>query len=57
MALYSLLQEEDAAMMIFILAAAMTTTMLIATAVALHYEAQCVRLDDRHDRMTRFGRS
>jgi hypothetical protein len=44
-------------MMIFILAAAMTIAMLIATAVAIHYEAQRVRMDDHHDSLTRFGRS
>lgn len=34
-------------MMIFMLAAAMTVMMLIATAFAIHGEAQRVRLDDQ----------
>jgi hypothetical protein len=43
-------------MMIFILAAAMTIAMLIATALAIHHEAQRIRMDDRDKRYTSFGR-
>jgi hypothetical protein len=41
--------------MIFMLAAAMTIAMLIATALAVHFEGQRLRLDDRDDRFSRFG--
>ncbi|GLS29616.1 hypothetical protein SAMN04488498_111118 [Mesorhizobium albiziae] len=44
-------------MMIFMLAAAMTIAMLIATAFGIHHEAQRVRMEDRDDRFTPFGRS
>jgi hypothetical protein len=39
--------KGDSTMMIFMLAAAMTLAMLIATAFALHNEAQHVKLEAR----------
>jgi hypothetical protein len=43
-------------MMIFVLAAGMTVAMLIATALALHQEADQVRLTRQRDRFSGFGR-
>jgi len=41
-------------MMIFMLAAAMTLAMLIATALALHNEAQAVRLEAQKQEARRY---
>ena len=41
-------------MMIFMLAAAMTLAMLIATALALHNEAQNVRLEAQRQEVKRY---
>ena len=43
-------------MLIFMLAAAMTIAMLIATAFGIHHEAQRVRMDDRDNHFTPYGR-